>query len=90
MQISNRVSMQTDLPRYWDDTAKAPYLWNPAENTFISYEYAESIKLKIEYLKNLELAGVMFWEYSSYHDKKLLNAVIENLHYILSITDFLF
>lgn len=65
--------------RYWDDTAKAPYLWNPAEKTFISYEDEESIKIKIEYLKNRGLAGVMFWEYSADHDKKLLNAVVENL-----------
>jgi chitinase len=65
--------------RYWDDTAKAPYLWNPAEKTFISYEDEESIKLKIEYLKKRGLAGVMFWEYSADHDKKLLNAVVENL-----------
>ena len=66
--------------RYWDDTAKAPYLWNPTEKTFISYEDEESIKIKIEYLKNRGLAGVMFWEYSADKDKKLLNAVVENLH----------
>jgi len=29
--------------RYWDETAKAPYLWNPGEKTFISYEDEESI-----------------------------------------------
>lgn len=65
--------------RYWDDTAKAPYLWNPAEKTFISYEDEESIKLKIEYLKKRGLGGAMFWEYSADKDKKLLNAVVENL-----------
>ena len=65
--------------RYWDETAKAPYLWNPAERTFISYEDEESIKLKIEYLKQRGLGGVMFWEYSADVDKKLLNAVVENL-----------
>jgi chitinase len=65
--------------RYWDDTAKAPYLWNPAEKTFISYEDEESIKLKIEYLKQRGLGGVMFWEYSADVDKKLLKAVVETL-----------
>jgi chitinase len=66
--------------RCWDDSAKAPYLWNPKEKSFISYEDEESIKLKIEYLKKRGLAGVMFWEYSADHDKKLLNAVVDNLH----------
>lgn len=65
--------------RYWDNTAKAPYLWNPEEKTFISYEDEESIKLKIEYLKQHGLGGVMFWEYSADMDKKLLNAVVESL-----------
>ncbi len=65
--------------RFWDDKAEAPYLWNSAEKTFISYEDEESVKYKIEYLKNKGLAGVMFWEYSADYDKTLLNAVVENL-----------
>lgn len=65
--------------RYWDDVAKAPYLWNADEKTFVSYEDEESIKYKIEFLKNRGLAGVMFWEYSGDHDKTLLNAVTNNL-----------
>ncbi|MFV0266604.1 MAG: glycoside hydrolase family 18 protein [Draconibacterium sp.] len=65
--------------RYWDNTAKAPYLWNTEEKTFISYEDEQSIALKIEYLKKRGLAGVMFWEYSADHEQKLLNAVLSNL-----------
>jgi chitinase len=62
-----------------------PWLWNPAEKTFISYENEESIKLKIEYLKDPGLAGVMFWECSADHDKKLLNCKvpIESLHFVI-------
>lgn len=47
--------------RYWDDEAKAPYLFNGT--TFVSYEDPESIKAKIEYTKEHQLGGVMFWEY---------------------------
>ena len=65
--------------RYWDENAKAPYLWNSEEKTFISYEDEESIQYKIEYLKNRGLAGVMFWEYSADYNGELLNAVIDNL-----------
>lgn len=65
--------------RYWDNVAKAPYLWNSNEKTFISYEDEESIQYKIEYLKGKGLAGVMFWEYSADHDGKLLKAVVQNL-----------
>jgi chitinase len=65
--------------RYWDENAKAPYLWNPEEKTFISYEDEESIQLKVEYLKKKGLSGVMFWEYCADHDKKLLNALVSNI-----------
>lgn len=65
--------------RYWDDDAKAPYLWNQEEKVFISYEDCESIALKIDYLKKRGLAGVMFWEYCADKDKKLLKAVVSNI-----------
>ena len=34
--------------RYWDDTAKAPYLYNPADSIFITYEDTISVRLKTD------------------------------------------
>lgn len=65
--------------RFWDEHAKAPYLWNSEEKIFISYEDEESIKLKVDYLKKRGLAGAMFWEYSADHEKKLLKALVADL-----------
>lgn len=48
--------------RHWDDEAKAPYLFNGSE--FISYEDESSIRWKLNYVKEQNLAGIMFWEYS--------------------------
>jgi chitinase len=47
--------------RYWDDEAKAPYLFN-GEN-FMSYDDEESLKRKAEYVKENGLLGMMYWEY---------------------------
>jgi chitinase len=47
--------------RYWDEQAKAPYLFNG--KTFISYEDEESITAKGTYAKDNGLMGIMFWEY---------------------------
>ncbi len=66
---------QNGYTRYWDEKAQVPYLWNPTEKIFISYEDEQSIALKIAYIKNLGLAGAMFWEYSDDKDKKLLKVV---------------
>ena len=65
--------------RYWDDSAKAPYLWNPQSKTFISYEDEKSIAFKIQYIKEKGFGGVMFWEYSADDNNRLLNAVSDNL-----------
>ena len=47
--------------RYWDDEAKAPWLFDG--KTFISYEDTESMAAKIAYVKEKGLCGVMYWEY---------------------------
>jgi chitinase len=67
--------------KYWDDDAKAPYLWNEKKQTFISYADEESFTYKTNFVKDLQLGGVMFWEYS--HDLKdgaLLNKIYSDLN----------
>lgn len=56
--------LKNGFNRYWDSTASAPYLYNPATRTFVSYDDVESIQLKCQYVLKSNLAGVMFWEYS--------------------------
>lgn len=51
--------------RYWNNIAKVPYLYNPSTKIFISYDDVESIGYKTEYIKNNNLGGAMFWEFSS-------------------------
>ena len=50
--------------RYWDDVAKAPYLYNPNQlgGHFISYEDTQSLGYKIDYIQSNNLAGAMYWE----------------------------
>jgi chitinase len=48
--------------RYWDETASAPYLYNPAEQVFWSYDDPESLGLKAGYVRYHGLGGMMFWE----------------------------
>ncbi|RAJ98126.1 chitinase [Larkinella arboricola] len=49
--------------RYWDRKAKAPYLYQPEQKFFISYDDEESVRYKCRYAKKKGMAGVMFWEY---------------------------
>ncbi|MEK5058392.1 glycoside hydrolase family 18 protein [Paenibacillus shunpengii] len=59
--------------RYWDEEAKAPYLFNGS--TFISYDDPESITAKCEYVIEQGLAGIMFWEYKCDASHTLLEAM---------------
>lgn len=54
--------------KYWDDVAKAPYLFNARTKYFITYDDERSIREKCDYIKKNGLAGAMFWEYAD--DKK--------------------
>ncbi|MCG8310192.1 MAG: glycoside hydrolase family 18 protein [Cytophagales bacterium] len=77
--IAEQCLNNDSYSRLWDESAKAPYLWNADSGIFISYEDAESIGYKIDYLKEKGLSGVMFWEYSDDDQGQLLDAVHEHL-----------
>lgn len=61
--------------RYWDESAKTPYLWNAETKTFISYDDVESLTHKASFVKTQGLGGVMFWEYSQDMEGVLLNTL---------------
>lgn len=63
--------------KYWDDTAKAAWLFDG--NTFISYDDPESIRHKCEYVKAHNLGGVMYWEHSYDKTGILFNTIYEGL-----------
>jgi chitinase len=65
---------------YWDQSAAAPYLWNPESGVFISYENPKSIGLKVDYIKEHGLSGAMFWEYSNDHKQQLLDELYTQLN----------
>jgi len=61
--------------RYWDDRAKAPYLWNRTSRTFITYDDPHSIGVKAQYVKAHHLGGMMFWELSEDRNDELLDVI---------------
>ncbi len=62
--IANYVN-KNGYTRYWNDEAKVPYLYNPTTKTFISYDDTQSVEYKMNYIKNKQLGGGMFWDLSS-------------------------
>jgi chitinase len=66
--------------RYWDASAKAPYLWNSASRTFITYDDPQSLQIKARYILEHRLGGVMFWELSQDRNGELLDVLTRGLH----------
>ena len=47
--------------RYWDPISKAPWLYNPDTDIFISYDDTTSVYYKTGYVQTHNLGGVMYW-----------------------------
>jgi chitinase len=63
--------------KYFDNRAMVPYLYG--NNTFLTYEDANSISLKVNLAKKYRLAGVGAWELSFDKNSTLLTAAYNTL-----------
>ena len=78
--IKDSLVNKNGLVRYWDENAKAPYLFNSETNQLITYDDEESVKLKCEYVIKNKMRGMMFWQYASDPKEYLLDVINENLY----------
>ncbi|MEW5799601.1 MAG: glycoside hydrolase family 18 protein [Bacteroidota bacterium] len=70
--------------RYWDASAKVPYLIIPGIKTLISYDDEESVAYKAQYVIDNKVRGVIIWEitgdYLNDGTTPLLNVVHSKLN----------
>jgi chitinase len=81
-ELANSLIGRQGFVRYWDDRAKAPYLWNSVSRTFITYDDPQSIQAKAQYVKAHHLGGMMFWELSEDRNDELLDVIVGSLRSI--------
>lgn len=62
---------------YWDDEAKAPFLFNGS--TFISYDDEESLAHKCAYVKREDIGGIFYWCHSGDTKGVLLRRIAKEL-----------
>ena len=63
--------------KFWDDTAKAPWLFDGKD--FISYDDPRSVREKCAYVKNNGLAGMMYWEHGCDMTGELFDTIYDAL-----------
>lgn len=83
--IANYVTPST---RHWHDVAQAPWHYDPATGVMISYDDAESIMAKAQYVLDRGLGGMMFWELSGDDDANTLLDAIDDT-FAGTITEFI-
>jgi len=77
--IENNLLPDPDFMHFWDDQAKASWLWNEKEGIFVSYDDANSVKNKTDFVKLNQLGGMMFWEYAQDDGHRLLYDIYNGL-----------
>lgn len=77
MDIQARFLTNPSFVRYWDDVAKAAYLYDG--DLFITYEDEQSLGHKIDYIREKGLGGIMIWEYGHDLDSELLQALNDHI-----------
>ncbi len=76
-QIALNYEKNPEYIKYWDDTAKAPWLFGGG--SFISYDDPRSIACKAAYVKQHGLGGLMYWQHTADATGTLFNAIYDNL-----------
>lgn len=61
-QIRKMYEPDTNFHRFWDDIAKAPFMYNAEDSLMVSYDDTVSVAQKTKYTMEKGLGGIMFWE----------------------------
>lgn len=56
------LSADSGFVYYWDEVAKAPYLYNEQQKLFVTFDDRHSLDLKAKYVVDKKLGGIMFWQ----------------------------
>lgn len=76
--IREAYEVNPDYIKYWDDEAKACWLYNGYN--FITYEDPRAMIEKVEFVKEKQLRGIMYWEHHYDSTSTLFNIIYDNLY----------
>lgn len=78
-EIALKYEDQMDYIKYWDEDAKAPFLYNGS--TFISYDDPRSVRLKCRYALEHHMGGAFYWV----HDCDAGSVLFDTIYDVLSL-----
>ena len=78
-EIALKYENQMGYTKYWDEDAKAPFLYNGT--TFISYDDPKSARLKCEYALEHNMGGAFYWV----HDCDAGSVLFDTIYDVLNL-----
>lgn len=77
-EIALKFEDKMGYTKYWDEDAKAPFLYNGT--TFISYDDPKSVRLKCEYALEHHMAGAFYWVHDTDMGSVLFDTIYDTLN----------
>jgi len=67
---------------YRDENAQAPFIFNKEDSLFITFDDTLSLKQKVNYVLDMNLGGIMYWEQSqdTKEENSLLDAIFRTVN----------
>ncbi|KAF8938088.1 hypothetical protein BGZ58_001602 [Dissophora ornata] len=65
--------------RHWDAETQTPWLFRSSDDTFISYDDIQSLTIKVNYVQQQGIRGVMLWDMSYDYNGELIS-VLNQVH----------
>lgn len=77
-EIALKFEDKMGYTKYWDEDAKAPFLYNGT--TFISYDDPKSTRLKCEYALEHNMGGAFYWVHDCDQGSVLFDTIYDTLN----------
>jgi chitinase len=78
-EITNKYTQKQGFKRYWDDSAKAAYLYNEKTGVFVTYNDPEAMKYEMEFVRDNNLGGAFIWELNQDSKGVLLDTLYQEM-----------
>lgn len=78
-QIVTNYTEKQGFKRYWDESAKAAYLFNEKTGVFVTYNDIEAMEKEMEFVRNYNLGGAFIWELTQDSKGILLNTLYKEM-----------
>ncbi|THU78204.1 glycoside hydrolase [Dendrothele bispora CBS 962.96] len=77
--LSDNGSVVERVDYVFDECSLTPYVYDPSSEVLVSFDDAESFRLKGEFISNTGLAGFSMWHVLGDHEDILLDAITEGM-----------